>query len=118
MEPYKKRAKSGWAGKSEMKIDGIRKERQFEKKEINEMVSEYEQGENFRYRHNATVNKNEKLRMEYRISKYKRRVEENNKTRKNDIAQGKSLSCCAFDGYWSSALKKLQKKYNEKYGAE
>ncbi len=119
MKSYKKRAKSGWAGKTEMKTTGIRKERQFERQEVKSLLDEHRQGEDFRYKHVGKRNKNEKIRMEHRIYWYERIIEKYKRMREERKAQGFSTSLSYWgDGYWESSLNKLKKKYEEKYGIE
>jgi hypothetical protein len=65
---YKKRAKSGWCSD---KHESNKDERQYEKKELKQELNEYEQGDEFRYRHiKKKKKKTEEERLRSNISYY------------------------------------------------
>ena len=110
---YKKRAKAGWCTSKKECKEKIYKERQYEKKEINQALTEIDAGEDFRYPHyKASPNPEKKL--EGRV-----------KSINNNIIQWERMEeqykRRGIDNYWNSKhlnwlkswLYKTKKKLND-----
>lgn len=116
MEPYKKRAKNGWRCGKYAKRESNKEERTFAKEDIRQELKQHNEGEDFRYRYKTTITKNEKMRIEHRISWYERIIETYKRRDEQREAQGLDPYHCFRPGHWLSSLNKLKKKYEEKYG--
>lgn len=107
---YKKRARSGWEGGKGYKKKSNRSERMYENKEIRDELEEFNQGEEFRYKHKSKVTKNDKMRLESQISWYKRTI---------DRYRDRISTDGYFFGFVTSfkhTYEKLKQKWDEKYG--
>lgn len=102
---YKKRLKGGWnQGKA---YKGDSKERQHSKSEIDQQVEEFEAGDDFRYRHTKPRKRNMKEHLLHQISWYQRVVAE---------YKGRKGFWTSFASSFRDTLKKLKKKWKDKYG--
>ena len=71
MKTYKKRAKAGWETGKGAKQTSNRSERVYEKQEIRQELKEFEQGEDFKYRHKSKKPETELEKDERRLNWYK-----------------------------------------------
>ena len=107
-----------WSKNKTIAKTRIGKERTFAKNEIRQTLKEIEEGEDFRYRHQAKVTKNEKLRIKNKMAWYERIIEDEERRRQERIIKGLPPYVYWNDGYWVSSLNELKNKYEEKYGTE
>ena len=75
MRTYRKRAKGSWRHGKGCKTQSDSEERQYSKREIKQLLSEAEESYLERH-HKGKRTKNEKARLEYRISWYERVIKE------------------------------------------
>lgn len=102
---YKKRGQAGWNGRKTAKEISKYKERQFSKTEIKQEMQEHLEGDEYRYRHKKSPTPNEKARLEYNLSLYK-------KWAAAAKARGEMSGWCGYHTYLSD-IEKIEKQIEE-----
>ncbi len=104
---YKKRDKGGWNQGKAYKGTRKAKEREYIRSDITQQIDE--QDPNFRHKYKAKRKRNTKEHLRYQISWYERVVK---------TYAGRDSFWAYFRNSCRDTLKKLKKKWKEKYGKE
>lgn len=118
MEQYSKRAKNGWRCGKNHKREANKEERIYAKEDIRQELEQYEQGEDFRYKHSSKSTPNKKHQLQSQILHYEKRLESWEISAKQSETERPSAMGSWYINHcnWMrSHLKKLKNTYEEKY---